>query len=84
MSLRPDSMTRHSPSSPLWPRKNDEDIGIRFGRPSALRVLIRATGVPKYKMAGVITVEGKVVCDATVTCALTDRVKKAASAETAE
>ena len=29
------------------------------------------------KMAGVITVEGKVVCDATVTCALTDRVRKA-------
>jgi 3-hydroxyacyl-[acyl-carrier-protein] dehydratase len=33
------------------------------------------------KMAGVITVEGKVVCDATVTCALTDRVRKAAPAE---
>ena len=33
------------------------------------------------KMAGVITVDGKVVCDATVTCALTDRVKKVAAPE---
>ena len=32
------------------------------------------------KMAGVITVEGKVVCDATVTCALTDRPRKAVAA----
>ncbi len=34
------------------------------------------------KMAGVITVDGKVVCDATVTCALTDRVRKVAPVET--
>ena len=38
------------------------------------------------KMAGVITVEGKVVCDATVTCQMIDRVRpskpEAATAET--
>ena len=39
------------------------------------------------KMSGVITVEGKVVCDAKVTCQVVDRVRKPASAaavETAE
>ena len=36
------------------------------------------------KMAGVITVEGKVVCDATVTCQVVPRVRKAAAAEPAK
>ncbi len=34
------------------------------------------------KMAGVITVEGKVACDATITCALADKPGKAVAAST--
>jgi 3-hydroxyacyl-[acyl-carrier-protein] dehydratase len=34
------------------------------------------------KMRGVITVEGKVVCEATVTCMVVPRMRKAVAAET--
>ncbi|ADW67748.1 3-hydroxyacyl-ACP dehydratase FabZ [Granulicella tundricola] len=64
----------------------------RFRRPvtpgDQLRIEVKVVNwrTRVVKMAGVITVDGKVVCDATVTCALTDRPKKAAaaSAESAE
>lgn len=54
----------------------------RFRRPvtpgDQLRIEVKVLNwrTRMVKMAGVITVEGKVVCDATVTCALTDRPKK--------
>ena len=61
----------------------------RFRRPvtpgDQLRIEVKVVNwrTRMVKMAGVITVEGKVVCDATVTCALTDRPgKPAASAAT--
>ena len=63
----------------------------RFRRPvtpgDQLRIEVKVLNwrTRVVKMAGVITVDGKVVCDATVTCALTDRAPKAAAAvETAE
>jgi len=34
------------------PSQNTEDIGARFAEPSSLVVLIKTTGVPKYKIAG--------------------------------
>ncbi len=57
----------------------------RFRRPvtpgDQLRIEVKVLNwrTRVVKMAGVITVEGKVVCDATVTCALTDRIRKAAA-----
>ncbi len=66
----------------------------RFRRPvtpgDQLRIEVKVLNwrTRVVKMAGVITVEGKVVCDATVTCALTDRAPKQSVAtpavETAE
>lgn len=54
----------------------------RFRRPvtpgDQLRIEVKVLNwrTRVVKMAGVITVDGKVVCDATVTCALTDRASK--------
>ena len=54
----------------------------RFRRPvtpgDQLRIEVKVLNwrTRVVKMSGVITVEGKVVCDATVTCALTDRTPK--------
>ena len=65
----------------------------RFRRPvtpgDQLRIEVKVLNwrTRVVKMAGVITVDGKVVCDATVTCALTDRAAKAPATpavETAE
>ena len=67
----------------------------RFRRPvtpgDQLRIEVKVMNwrTRVVKMAGVITVAGKVVCDATVTCALTDRIvpdrgTPATKAETAE
>lgn len=61
----------------------------RFRRPvtpgDQLRIEVKVLNwrTRMVKMAGVITVDGKVVCDATVTCALTDRPAKQAAAEPA-
>ncbi len=40
------------PSLALRPSDQLENIGARLGEPSPLRVLMRATGVPKCRMAG--------------------------------
>ena len=59
--------------------------GARFRRPvtpgDQLRIEVKVLNwrTRVVKMAGTITVDGKLVCDATVTCALTDRVKKPAA-----
>ena len=59
----------------------------RFRRPvtpgDQLRIEVKVLNwrTRVVKMAGEITVEGKVVCDATVTCALTDRVRKTVPVE---
>jgi len=34
-----------------WPSHQAEDIGARFALPSSFSVLIRTTGVPKYRIA---------------------------------
>lgn len=58
----------------------------RFRRPvtpgDQLRIEVNVVNwrTRMVKMAGVITVDGKVVCDATITCALTDWPGKKASA----
>jgi hypothetical protein len=36
----------------LHPSHQAEDIGARLGVPSSLRLEMRATGVPKYKIVG--------------------------------
>jgi len=38
------------------PNQNAEDIGARLLLPSSLSVLIRTTGVPKYRIGGSILV----------------------------
>jgi hypothetical protein len=38
------------PSMQLQPSHHADDIGDRFGVPSSLMVLIRTTGVPKYRI----------------------------------
>lgn len=40
------------PSTQRQPRKNADDMGARLNEPSSLTVLIRTTGVPKYRMPG--------------------------------
>ena len=42
------------PNMQVQPSHHAEDIGARFGDPSALSVLISATGVPKYRIVGSI------------------------------
>src|SRR5262245_2681910 len=40
------------PSMQLQPSHHTDDIGARLGEPSSLRVLMIATGVPKYRTVG--------------------------------
>src|SRR6185295_19507746 len=43
------------PSMQVRPSHHADDMGARFGEPSGLSELTRTTGVPKYRMAGSMT-----------------------------
>jgi hypothetical protein len=52
-----------SPSIMFHPNAQKEDIGAMFVEPSSFNELMRATGVPKYRMFGSIDfIMGSVIC----------------------